>query len=196
MAKREKREPPREDHPALMPKLAWRDLIEHVIAEHDFKHKYRFAEAVDVADQTISRWLGKRPPLPDYVSFERVAVGLGISLEELAARWAAFMSQRYAAAYMPGAAADSDVKEPAPGYDESDLLAQAEEIGRYDLNAVPVEQRPSLFDLGREVRELVAEFEEARRRFLSRLRVMLRRFRQVYQGAVDTARRIASIQGG
>lgn len=88
--------PPPKQHPALMAKLAWQELIQHLITEHGFKHQYVFAEAIDVSVQTLSRWLGKKPALPERSSFEKVAACFEMSENDLARMWLSFMSRRYA----------------------------------------------------------------------------------------------------
>ena len=176
------------EHPAKMPKLAWQMLIRHLMAENGYRHQYLFADEIDVCHQTMSRWLGEKPPLPGPESFSKVATFFDISEEELAVKWLHFMNERYAA-YGQDLGADSEVRERAANDYDRDLLAQAKALDDLDLRTAPLEQRPFLHNQRREILELAAEIEEFKQRFASRLTLMLTSFRQLFQSATDTARK-------
>ncbi len=191
---RKKKTPVEKEHPALMPKLAWQQLVKSLMAEHGLKHQYSLAEAIGVCDQTISRWLGKKPALPEPDSFEKVAAFLKVSGEELSQRWFSLMGERFGYQQQPSAA--SEVREPAAAYHEPDPLVAAKALEGLDLQNAPPEQRPFLHNHRREILELVAEVEEIQRRLALRLRSMLKSFRDLFQSAADTERRTSSVQGG
>ena len=184
---RKKKLPVSKKHSALMPKLAWQKLIQKLMAEHGFKHKYRFADAIDVCHQTISRWLGDNPPLPEPKSFMKVAGSLKISERQLAEMWLAVMNED-STAYSRGHDAGGEVREPTATYDEMWVVADAKAIEDLDLRDVPVEQRPFLHQHRREILELVREIEELKLRLAARLRATLATFRELYGSAVDTTR--------
>ncbi len=188
-------EPVTIDHPALMQRLAWKKLVKHLMEERGFKHQYAFANAIDVCNQTMSRWLGKKPSSPEPKSFEKLAAYLEISLDELAVKWLSFMNARYAP-YQQQPAAASEIREPATAYDEPDPLAEAKALEGLDLTHAPLEQRPFLHHHRREILELVSEIEELKRRLALRLRSMLKSFRDLFQSAADTERKLRSTQGG
>ncbi len=182
-------------HPALMPKLAWQQLIMELMAEHGFKHKYQLAGAIDVCNQTMSRWLGKKPALPEPDSFIKVATFLKISEAELAARWASFIIRRYGAYPQTQGGAASDIREPAPAYDELELTARVKALEELDLKRMPVEMRPFLHQHRRELLEHVRETEETKKRERSRLKALLDTSRELFDSAADTAR-LRLPQGG
>ncbi len=188
-------EPVTIEHPALMPRLAWHALVKHLMTERGFKHQYAFAHAIGVCAQTMGRWLGKNPPAPTLKSFAKVAAYLEISQDELAVMWLSFMNARYAA-YQQQPVAPSEVREPAAAYDQPDPMIEAKALEGLDLKHAPLEQRPFLHHHRREILELVSEIEDVKRRLSLRLRSMLKSFRDLFQSAADTERKLRRAQGG
>ncbi len=181
------------ERPALMPNFAWKELIVDIRVKRGFKYKYLLAEALEVCDQTISRWLSENPPSPNPESFTKVADYLKISEDDLARKWLSFMNQSYER-YQH--APSGIIRESAAAYGEPDLVEQAKVLKRLDLGNVPLEQRPFLHLERREILELAAEVDDFKKRFSSRLKSMLTSFRQLHRSAVDTARQMKSIHGG
>ncbi len=188
-------EPVTIEHPALMQRLAWQKLVKHLMGERGFKHQYAFAHAIGVCAQTMGRWLGKKPSSPEPKSFAKLATYLEISQDELAMMWLSFMNARYAP-YQQQPAAASEVREPAAAYDEPDPMMEAKALEGLDLKHAPLEQRPFLHHHRREILELVSEIEDLKRRLSMRLRSMLKSFRDLFQSAADTERKLSRTQGG
>ncbi len=188
-------EPVTIEHPALMQRLAWQKLVKHLMEERGFKHQYAFAHAIGVCAQTMGRWLGKKPSSPEPKSFAKLATYLEISQDELAMMWLSFMNARYAA-YQQQPAPASEIREPAAAYDEPDPMMEAKALEGLDLKHAPLEQRPFLHHHRREILELVAEIEDLKRRLSMRLRSMLKSFRDLFQSAADTERKLSRTQGG
>ena len=185
---REKKAPVEKDHPALMPKLAWQALIKDLMAEHGFRFQNAFAEAIDVCDQTIGRWLGAKPALPEPESFKKVADFLEISEQELSKRWFWFMGEGFGYRQQP--AATSEIREPAAVFDEPDPLLQAKALEGLDLKKVPLDQRPFIHLLRRDIVESATELEKNHQQLTFRLRSMIKNLRDLFQSAVDTERKL------
>ncbi len=175
------------DHPVQMPRLAWQELIQSLMAERGIKHQNAFAEAIKVCDQTIGRWLSDNPSLPKPGSFAKVAAFLEISEEELAKRWYLVMGERFG--YQHQSAGATEVREPTAAYDQPDPLLEAKALDKLDLKLVPQEQRPFIHRLCREAMDLAGEIEDNRQRLILRLRSMLKSIRDVFQSAADTERK-------
>ncbi len=185
---RKKKIPVEKEHPALMPKLAWQKLIKDLMAEHGYQFQNAFAAAIDVCDQTIGRWLSEKPSLPDPDSFGKVAAFLKISEAELSKRWFWFMGEPFG--YRHQGAATSEIREPAAVFDEPDPLLQAKALEGLELKNVPSAQRLYIHHLRRDILTLATELEENRQRLTLRLRSMIKNLRDLYQGAVDTERKL------
>jgi transcriptional regulator with XRE-family HTH domain len=192
MAKKKRPRYPKE-HPALLPKLAWQELIQHLMATHNIKTQCDFAEKVEVTEQTVSRWLGDRPAIPDPSVFEKVARAFDIPESQLESMWLSFMNRHDA--YPQGPAADSEIAESSPAYDAQELIAQAEALEQFSLDVVPLDQRPPLHQLRRHIFDLVSHHDETTKRFNALLRLMISSFRRLFQSAIDTARKMSTAPG-
>ncbi len=175
-------------HPTLLPQLAWQALIKDIMAEHGFKRQNAFAEAIDVCEQTIGRWLSAKPSVPTPASFDKVAAFLEISGDELAKRWFWFMGEPFG--YRHQDAEANEIREPAATYGEPDPLLEAKTLDQLDLKDVPMVQRLPAHHLRRDILEYAADLEDTRQRSILRLRSMIKNLRAFFHGAADTERKL------
>lgn len=171
----------------------WKELIERLMEERDLRVQYKFAEAVGVSVQTVSRWMQKKNPEgPKPPSLAKVARFMGISSEQLKWVWARYMVERQKPyAFEFDFDLGSEVKEAAASYDGPTLFDRVKAVTQLDLSAVAPEQLPSLQKMRAQLQNLVVASEATLRQQTAMIEATLAAYEEVYQGAVDVARREA-----